>query len=124
MTKRVLPRSLLWFLPGLCLLAATSEFQLPILGLLSTLVLTVMFNAGFVFLGLEAWRGKISQLWLAAPAIWFGGYATLVMLTNLEIARINAQLRLANAEVRIPFDPVREDLVVVGAGNTYFSPET
>src|SRR6185503_7956 len=123
---RKLPRSLLWFLPVLCLIPlAFVPLPLFVLGFL-LLVPTVALNAGFLSLGIEAWRARISRLWILAPAIWFGGYASLVVISNLEIARLDEQFRLANAGIKVAFDPTREDLVIIGGrtGNRYVGPDT
>lgn len=111
---RWMPKSLLVLLPGVVGLAL---LFVPLINIVTfwvlafTPLLTVSLNGGFLALGLEATFGKASRFWLAAPVIWFGGYAVFAAMSNQEIARLDGEYRRINSEVKVAFDPTREDLV-------------
>jgi len=109
-----LPVSLAWFaLTALIYLLQWIPFTGIFLMLLAAPFWSVItVNAGFVFLGVEALVRPGYRLWLVAPALYFGGYATYAHLSHQEFARMDADLRAFNAGKSVAFDPRANDLLL------------
>jgi hypothetical protein len=73
-------------------------------------VITV--NLGFASLIPEVLFRRISPAWLLLPALWFGGYAGAVYLSEARVAALDAEVRTANSVVRVTFDAAQQSLVI------------
>lgn len=62
---------------------------------------------------LEVVTGRASPGWLALPILYFGTYYLLVGWNRITIRRIARELAEFNAGQSLPFDPTRQDLVLV-----------
>jgi hypothetical protein len=74
----------------------------------------VLVNAGFAGIAYEALSRRVSIWWLAAPILWFGGYALVAAHDHVTKASLGHALAAANAAVKVPFDADRHALVFVG----------
>jgi len=115
----LIPASLFWF--GLTAIIFLLQW-FPFTGIFLMLVMAplwsvVTVNLGFLSLGLEAALGRISRLWLLAPVAWFGGYAILAEQSEQAVTALDAEVRAANAAVKVAFDPAQQALVFVNGGS-------
>jgi hypothetical protein len=112
----MIPRSTLLFpLTAIVFLLQLS----PVLGIFLMLVAAplwsvLLVNAGFAGMVYEALSRKVPIWWLAAPLLWFGGYALVATHDHVTEASLRHDLAAANAALRVPFDADRHSLVFVG----------
>lgn len=69
-------------------------------------------NAGFVALGVEAFAGRVSRFWVAAPIAWFGGYFALAALNHMAVNDLAKEFERFNAGKSIPFSGKMTALVI------------
>jgi hypothetical protein len=74
----------------------------------------VLVNAGFAGIACEALSRRVPIWWLAAPILWFGGYALVATHDHVTEASLRHALAAANATVKVPFGADRHALVFVG----------
>lgn len=125
--KHRLPRSLLFFVPGIFgLVTGWPLMLLPLLPLPPDqlrLVLTSFFALflacvsfalpwlGLLGIVLEVRRGKVHRSWLAPVIAVFVGYYAVFAWDSLRYARERHERAEANAAMRVDFDPTRQALV-------------
>jgi hypothetical protein len=108
-----MPISLLWF----ALAAAFFVIQGTSVGLLfiffgGGLLLPVPINAGFISLALESAFGRVSRWWLLVPALWFGGYAALALMSQMAFDKLLTETAQHNTDTRLTFSP-ESDLLLI-----------
>ena len=77
----------------------------------------ILVNLGMGGIIVEAVTGKVSPLWLALPALYFGGYYLAYASDQRSFARLAAQTAKFNAGKGLEFHPERQDLVVDQRGD-------
>ncbi|WP_112311903.1 hypothetical protein [Pseudogemmobacter bohemicus] len=122
--RRRFPRSLLFFLPSL--FAAVNGTSLPYYALhlpvppllavfLAWLLAVAIFAClwlGMIGIMVEVAGGKIHALWLTPVIAVFSGYYLLYAVENLRYAQELRERAVANAGLRVEFDPTRQALVL------------
>lgn len=72
----------------------------------------VLLNLGMLGIVLEAVTGRVSPLWLALPALYFGGYYLAYSNDQATLSKIRQETVRFNAGKALPFDLARQDLVI------------
>ncbi|NPD14665.1 hypothetical protein HOY34_05535 [Xinfangfangia sp. D13-10-4-6] len=124
MKKRLVPLSLLFFvpfLPGLLIGRPVPfwPYLLPV-PFLAISILSLVLMAVFAllpWLGLlgtvsEVWRGRVHRLWLLPVGAVFAGYYAMFAWENHRYQQELRERAGANATVQVPFDPARQALVL------------
>jgi hypothetical protein len=110
------PRTLFLFVPQLVALAfqlfPSTGAVLMMLGAPAWAVLLI--NGPMLALAIEASIRREVRLWLIPPAIWFGGYALFVAGDRAFDAIGLHRAESISAGVRVPFDPERQALLILG----------
>jgi hypothetical protein len=111
-----MPWSLSWFvLTGVVFLLQLFPFTGIFLMMVAAPFWSVAtINIGFVSLAVEILTGRISFAWVAAPLIWFGGYASAAYVSHQRAADLDAQIRAGNARQQVAFVSDRQALVFSG----------
>lgn len=110
------PRSLFLFIPQLVVLA----LQLfPPTGVILMMLAApawavLLLNLPMAALAIEAIRRRETRIWLIAPILWFGGYALFVAVDHIGGAVSRHRAEASNAAARVPFDPRRQALLILG----------
>jgi len=78
-------------------------------------------NAGFVALGVEAFAGRVSRFWVAAPIAWFGGYLAFAAINHIAFNDLAKELERFNAGKSIPFSGKTTALVIDSKSNNLSS---
>ncbi len=73
----------------------------------------ILVNLGFAGIAVEAVLGRVTRLWLIAPALWFGGAAAMHFASHAEFRRLEAELAARNAGTTLNIDPARRPIVLV-----------
>lgn len=69
-------------------------------------------NAGFVSLAVEAFLGRVSRFWVAAPIAWFGGYLAFAAMNHIAFNDLAAEIERHNAGRSMPFSSETAALVI------------
>lgn len=110
----------IWFFIAALVVYLLQRF--PVTGIFLMFVLAMfwsifLINAGMIGITVEALTGRVNPVWLAIPALYFGGYYAAYFADQAAFARLKASTARFNAGKRLAFDPDRQDLVVVPNNN-------
>jgi hypothetical protein len=73
-------------------------------------VLTI--NAGFISIVIETFTRGLSRVWLALPALWFGGYAALAMMSHAALRELDSEFSDFNIGVYADYNSDKDSLVI------------
>ncbi|MGL4243219.1 MAG: hypothetical protein ACRCTI_19060, partial [Beijerinckiaceae bacterium] len=71
----------------------------------------VLINLGFAGIAVEAALGRVTRIWLIAPALWFGGAAAVHFASHAEFRRFEIEIAAQNAGPSLTIDPAQRPLV-------------
>lgn len=110
-----LPYSLWWFAAALVvfLLQVFPLTGIFLMFLAAPLWVGVLVTIGMVSLAIESlWHKGVSLLWFALPVAYVVGYALAYGYSSSEFSRLEGEVDTANGVPAIPFDPVRDSLLI------------
>jgi hypothetical protein len=73
----------------------------------------IIINGGLLGLVAEVLLRRLPKLWLLLPIAAFVGYGWLVWQDRQAVSELRQEIRLANADVKIPFQPAVQSMVFV-----------
>ena len=72
----------------------------------------LLINLGMLGIIVEVVTGRVSPLWLALPALYFGGYYAAFASDQVMLTKVRQDAVRFNANKSLPFDPAQQDLLV------------
>jgi len=81
----------------------------------------ITLNLGFIFMIWDGVMGTLPRWALVFPAIWFGGYAVAVGVSQLELRSLANGILADNAGRNLSFDPRQESLFFDSRGPGFHS---
>lgn len=78
----------------------------------------ILINLGFLLIGFDVVRGRLSFPWLIAPGLWFVAYYVAVGLSYSQMNRLEGEIAAFNVGKSVAFDPAADDLVFEGFPDT------
>lgn len=74
----------------------------------------ILINLGFLLIGFDVVRGRLSFPWLIAPGLWFVAYYVAVGFSYSQLKQLEAEIAAFNVGKFVGFDPAVNDLVFEG----------
>lgn len=110
----------IWFFIATLVVYLLQRF--PLTGIFLMIVLAMFWsvflvNAGMIGIAFEVVTGRVNPVWLAIPALYFGGYYAAYFHDQSTLAKVQADTVRFNAGKSLKFDGATYDLVVTSSGN-------